>query len=376
MRDGFGEGARTQIVQGLAPGEEVVASAQFLIDSESALSAGLTRMAPTDTAPAAGKGVLVTFEPSQRRITIRHDPIPALDWPALETVFTLRSAVDVSRFDAGDVIRFEAARGTDGLLSIMALRSDDGVDAIGTGMVKAITPEGQLTLAHDPIPALSWPAMVMDLPAPGVDLDAVPLNTPVEFDLSAGEGGVFNIVSVRAVDGAMPMKEPEKDQMPSKSEPEPPMEVSGTINSIDADKGTANVTHGPMKEIGMPGMTMDFPLGDGITPDDLPVGVKMTLRVVMNPETFEMALVGAEKVDTPMEVSGTINSIDPSKGTANVTHGPMKEIGMPGMTMDFPLGDDVAPDSLPIGRETTLQITMDPETFEMRLVGVDGVATQ
>ena len=371
LRDGFGEGARTQIVQGLAPGEEVVASAQFLIDSESALSAGLTRMAPTDAAPATGKGVLVAFEAAQRRITIRHDPIPALDWPALETVFTLRSGVDATRFKVGDVIRFEAARGTDGLLSIMALRSDDGVDAIGTGMVKAITPEGQLTLAHDPIPALSWPAMVMDLPAPGVDLDAVPLNTPVEFDLSAGEGGVFNIIGVRAVDGAMPMKEPETDQMPPKSDSEPPMEVSGTINSIDANKGTANVTHGPIKEIGMPGMTMDFPLGDGITPDDLPVGVETTLRVVMHPKTFEMALVGAEKAQASMDVSGTINSIDPDKGIANVTHGPMKEIGMPGMTMDFPLGNNVTPDDLPVGIETTLHVVMNPETFEMALVGAE-----
>ena len=49
---------------------------------------------------------------------------------------------------------------------------------------------------------------------------------------------------------------------------------------------------------------------------------------------------------------------------------------MPGMTMDFQLGDDIAPGSLPIGKETTLQITMNPETFEMRLVGVDGMATQ
>jgi len=39
LRDGFGEGARTQIVQGLAPGEEVVASAQFLIRHSSSSTA-------------------------------------------------------------------------------------------------------------------------------------------------------------------------------------------------------------------------------------------------------------------------------------------------------------------------------------------------
>ena len=374
LRDGFGEGARTEIVQGLAPGEEVVASAQFLIDSESALSAGLTRMAPTDAAPASGKGVFAAYDEDRRRLTIRHEPIPALDWPAMETAFTLRDGVDITRFEAGDTVRFEVARGTDGLLAVMALRSDDGVDAIGTGMITAITPDGLLTLAHDPIPSLSWPAMVMDLPAPGVDLAAVPLDTPVEFDLAAGEGGTFDIVAVRAVEGAMPMKKAEATS--TQSDPTPPMMVSGTINKIDTVKGIANVTHGPIKEIGMPGMTMDFPLGKGITAADLPIGTETTLRITMDPETFEMALIGADAVTPPMMVSGTINKIDTAKGVANVTHGPIKEIGMPGMTMDFPLGEDITAADLPIGTETTLRLTMDPETFEMSLIGADGAATQ
>ncbi|WP_291734698.1 efflux RND transporter periplasmic adaptor subunit, partial [Leisingera sp. F5] len=72
LRDNFGEGGRTEIVQGLAPGEEVVASAQFLIDSESALSAGLMRMAPTDETPARGTGRLVTLDSETRLATIKH----------------------------------------------------------------------------------------------------------------------------------------------------------------------------------------------------------------------------------------------------------------------------------------------------------------
>ena len=370
LRDGFGEGARTEIVQGLAPGEEVVASAQFLIDSESALSAGLTRMAPTDDAPASGKGVYVAYDSDRRRLTIRHEPIPALDWPEMETAFTLRGDIDLARFEPGDIVRFDVARGADGLLGIMALRSDDGVDAVGTGMVKAITPDGLLTLAHDPIPALSWPAMVMDMPAPGMDLASVPLDTPIEFDLAAGEGGVFDIVGIRATGDTMSMKMPEPT--PPKSEAEPPMEVSGTINGIE--DGVANITHGPIKQIGMPGMTMDFPLAADLAIGDLPIGTETNLRFTMDPESFEMKLVGADAVTPPMDVSGTINGI--ANGVANITHGPIKEIGMPGMTMDFPLGEGLAADDLPVGMETTLQFKMNPDTFEMKLVGADGVATQ
>ncbi len=42
------------------------------------------------------------------------------------------------------------------------------------------------------------------------------------------------------------------------------MTTDGTVNSVDAAARTANVTHGPLAEIGMPGMTMDFPLGEGV----------------------------------------------------------------------------------------------------------------
>jgi Cu(I)/Ag(I) efflux system membrane fusion protein len=66
LRDDFDEGGRTEVVQGLAPGDEVVASAQFLIDSESALSAGLMRMAPTDVEPARGTGELLAYDATTR----------------------------------------------------------------------------------------------------------------------------------------------------------------------------------------------------------------------------------------------------------------------------------------------------------------------
>src|SRR6056297_3088419 len=110
LRGGFGAGARTEIVQGLHPGEEVVASAPFLIDSESALNAGMMRFAPTEAAPVAGRGVLLAVEPETRRARIRHDAIAALDWPAMETVFTLRADVGAEGLVPGDEVRFEIGR--------------------------------------------------------------------------------------------------------------------------------------------------------------------------------------------------------------------------------------------------------------------------
>ena len=56
VRTGRSAGGRTEILEGLAPGERVVASGQFLIDSEANLSGALDRLGKTGaTPPPAGK---------------------------------------------------------------------------------------------------------------------------------------------------------------------------------------------------------------------------------------------------------------------------------------------------------------------------------
>lgn len=294
LRDSFGAGGRTEIVQGLGPGEEVVASAQFLIDSESALSAGLTRFAPTEAEPARGEGVLLSLDPRTRRARIRHDALPTLDWPALETEFALAAGVAVDRLAPGAEVKFAAARGADGLLALTELKPDDGVDAVGTGVVRAVTPDGKLSVSHDPIPALDWPAMTMDLPVAGFDPTSAPIETRVRFDLAKGADGLFTIIAVRPADAAEAAPEPEKPETaPAAAEKPaaPPMRVQGVVNSVDPASRKANVTHGPIREIGMPGMTMDFPLAAGVDPAALPVGRETVLELEKGAD-FSLTIVG------------------------------------------------------------------------------------
>lgn len=287
LRGGFGAGVRTEIMQGLLPGDEVVASAQFLIDSESALNAGMMRFAPTESAPVAGRGVLVAIEPETRRARIRHDPIEALDWPTMETVFTLRSDVALDGLRPGDALRFEIVRGADGLLALRGLGGDDGIAATGRGVVHAVTPEGKLTMSHDPIPALGWPEMRMDFDLVGVDPASVPLETPVSFDLAKGEGGLFAIVSIRTEDAAE--EGPEAPQ----AEAAPMITVTGTINAISG--GKANITHGPIAAIGMPGMTMDFPLAERLDPGTLPIGRETVIEMAQGAD-FSLTVLGVEEL--------------------------------------------------------------------------------
>lgn len=330
LRDGFGDGARTEIVQGLAPGEEVVASAQFLIDSESALNAGLLRMAPTEAAPAPGRGVLVALDPQRREALIRHKAIAALDWPEMETRFVIRADVAVDRLTSGAAVRFAAVRGVDGVLALTVLEPDDGIEATGTGVVRAVTPEGRVTVAHDPIPALGWPAMEMEMPVRGVDLAGLRPGARVSFDLARGEDGLFAIVGLRAEGSA-------SDEPHAHATPEPSAAAAivadERVSSLGAAAVVENLMQGAEARAGRP------------------------------------TRGGAEGRPIPIEVRGTVNSVQAETRTANVTHGPLVEIGMPGMTMDFPLGEGLSPGAIAAGREAVLVFERGPD-FSLTLVSV------
>ncbi|WP_138934263.1 efflux RND transporter periplasmic adaptor subunit [Roseovarius arcticus] len=298
LRDEFGEGGRTEVVQGLAPGEEVVASAQFLIDSESALSAGLMRMAPTDDVPASGIGELVALDADTRIATISHGALETLDWPAMTSQFSVRSDVALDGLKTGQQVAFRAARGADGLLGLIAIGRDDGIAATGKGTVIAVTADGQLTFDHEPIPELGWPAMEMDMNVAGFDPASVPLDTPVEFDLAKGEDGMFTVVAVRS--DAMGNGDDMVNDVGAGASVvaaaagegvDAPITVSGTINAIDAAAGMANITHGPMTDIGMPGMTMDFAIDPSVDAAALLEDQEVTLMLRRNPD-FSMTLVG------------------------------------------------------------------------------------
>ena len=83
----------TEITAGLRPGEQVVASGQFLLDSEASLSGFLSRL-QTNQAPAprlvTSRGIVTSVDGANRLVSIRHGAIPELGWPAMTMTFQLR----------------------------------------------------------------------------------------------------------------------------------------------------------------------------------------------------------------------------------------------------------------------------------------------
>jgi Cu(I)/Ag(I) efflux system membrane fusion protein len=228
-----------------------------------------------------------------------------------------------------------------------------------------VTGDGRLSIRHDPIPDLGWPAMQMDMPVAGVDLATVPLGEPIEFDLAKGEDGNFVIVAVRALGTELKSADSPEVGM---SKAAPAITVPGRIEKVDTEEQTATIAHGPIPETGMPGMTMVFDLAESLDPATLALDTDLILTFD-RPDGMTMVLTAAEPAQPPMQVQGIINSVDPDEHRANITHGPMTDIGMPGMTMDFAIAPELDAGDLPVGREIGLLLARNPD-LSLTLVGV------
>ena len=127
---------RIEIRAGLREGERVVASGQFLIDSESDVDAELLRMGAREAQPSCTDGTaasgrflgMLSPEGGRTRVRIAHDPVPTLAWPAMTMPFLLAESVDASALSEGEAIRFCIARPAPGRFVVTALRRAEAGD--------------------------------------------------------------------------------------------------------------------------------------------------------------------------------------------------------------------------------------------------------
>lgn len=113
VRVGREAGGKTEIVGGLTAGEKVVASGQFLLDSEASL-AGLQARPITgggvavkpDARPALHRSQGRVEQISPTSVTLSHDPIPVLQWPAMTMAFKLASPQLAAEAKTGDRVSF------------------------------------------------------------------------------------------------------------------------------------------------------------------------------------------------------------------------------------------------------------------------------
>jgi membrane fusion protein, copper/silver efflux system len=126
VETGIESGGQTEIRKGLEEGQKVVVSGQFLIDSEASLKASTSRMAEpqaaaADPAGSTHRAVGKVERIEQGEITLSHEPIAALKWPAMTMGFKPPAAGMPQDLKVGDAVSFEFRQGKDGKFEITAI---------------------------------------------------------------------------------------------------------------------------------------------------------------------------------------------------------------------------------------------------------------
>jgi membrane fusion protein, copper/silver efflux system len=118
-------GEQLEVLEGLSEGDQVVASGQFLVDSEARLrsvtgsmTAARAASAPAPAASASPTAAPATFSAQGKvesvepdGITISHGPIAELKWPAMTMGFGKPDAKSFADVKPGDTVHFEFRQG-------------------------------------------------------------------------------------------------------------------------------------------------------------------------------------------------------------------------------------------------------------------------
>ncbi len=136
---GASSNGQSAILQGLEAGQSVVASGQFLIDSESSLKGGFKRMSeppPTSPTPAKTTSTMPEVsaihqahgkieEISKDEIIISHDPVASLKWGAMTMGFAPPKKGLAADIVVGSVVDFEFSLAGEGHYQISKMRKID-----------------------------------------------------------------------------------------------------------------------------------------------------------------------------------------------------------------------------------------------------------
>jgi Cu(I)/Ag(I) efflux system membrane fusion protein len=100
-----------EILDGLSDGDEVVVAANFLIDAESNLKAALAAFVEPQAATPPARvyeavGAIDALDAAADTVSMTHEPIPALQWPAMTMDFGLASPEVAKGILPGQPVRF------------------------------------------------------------------------------------------------------------------------------------------------------------------------------------------------------------------------------------------------------------------------------
>jgi len=133
VRTGQRSEDRIEVLEGLSAGEEVVTSAQFLLDSESSKTSDFRRMHVAEESGEAGEpatrvwveATIHSVSDDGATVNVEHPPIPEWNWPAMRMDLPLYEFADASGIEPGSRGHIEIEKLEAGGYQIRDLYADD-----------------------------------------------------------------------------------------------------------------------------------------------------------------------------------------------------------------------------------------------------------
>lgn len=115
------DASHVEIIAGLEEGEQVVSSAQFLLDSESSKTSDFKRLDQSDPLPESVwvAGLVKAQSVSERRVTVTHEHIEAWDMMGMTMDFDVNPSVDISALRPGTAMHMHIRMGQQGRYEII-----------------------------------------------------------------------------------------------------------------------------------------------------------------------------------------------------------------------------------------------------------------
>ena len=110
VKTGMQSDGQTAILEGLAGGEQVVTSGQFLIESEANLKGVLEKLTPLGQELHSGSGRITGVDAKTGFLEMEHDPIPSLDWPGMTMEFEVRDPAILEGLKSGQKVEFDLVK--------------------------------------------------------------------------------------------------------------------------------------------------------------------------------------------------------------------------------------------------------------------------
>ena len=213
IKTGVESGEFIEVLEGVNENDSIVTSAQFLIDSESSLTASFDRMVMDDNAMDEGEGVWVTgsvlsIMPEHNMLTVEHGPIDAWGQPGMIMDLFINKTLDASALSVGKEFKFLIKDHENGETEIIDIEMSIGSSANKVNNNNQAWLEGEirnimqghnmLTIEHAPVEAWGWPDMTMDFPVvKKIDLNPLKENQKIRFLVNKKQDGSIEIVEIK-----------------------------------------------------------------------------------------------------------------------------------------------------------------------------------